>query len=351
MTIACVAWPTAALPQAPPDDRPPTPLEQTLVEHVCDRFQSSSQNADAREQCVGVQFRALRAEFGYEFSRLSTAERARLDSTCSRLRKPENVAPYLNCLTALLVSVREQRHGADGVAPSEVSFGIPSLPVSTTPPAQPSGRWLPIVLTLFGGLAVAAGAAVAVIRLKKRAAANPARVCQRCGEPLEASGDLCSSCRHEAGLAAKQAIADRAAEEKAEQERRKREREQAEERRHQIEAQSAEQQRLEEARLEAERVRQEAAMQAPPPVPIPVVAAIGADLEDAPAEDDPYTILGVPRDASREQIDNAYGAAASKYDVTQVAHLGDAIQAHYRAKAEAIEQAYRTLTAGQLTTS
>ncbi|HUK37299.1 MAG TPA: DnaJ domain-containing protein [Vicinamibacterales bacterium] len=349
VTIACVALPADAFAQNASEDRPPTPLEQTLVEHVCDRFQTSAQNPDVREQCVGVQFGALRAEFGYDLSRLSSAERARLDSTCSRLRKPENVEPYLNCLTALLVSVREQRHGANGVAPSEVSFGIPTMPASAPAPPPPSHRSWPIVLTLFGVIAAAAGAGIAVMRMKKRPAA-PSRVCQRCGEPLQASGDLCSSCRHEAGVAAKQAIADRAAEERAEHERKKREREQAEERQRQLEAHAAEQQRLEEARVQAERDRRQAELEMPP-IPIPVVAAIGADVDDTAADADPYSVLGVPRDASREQIEKAYTTAASKYDATQVAHLGDAVQAHYREKAEAIEQAYRTLTGQQLTTT
>jgi DnaJ-domain-containing protein 1 len=160
---------------------------------------------------------------------------------------------------------------------------------------------------------------------------------------------LCSACRHEAGLAAKQAIADRAAEERAELDRRRLEREQAEERQRQLDQQAAERQRLEEARLHAERDRLQAEAQmpmTPVPVPTPVIAAIGADVDDTPEELDPYAVLGVSRAASRQQIDSAYCAAASKYDETQVAHLGDAVQAHYRSKAEAIEHAYRTLIAG-----
>jgi preprotein translocase subunit Sec63 len=78
---------------------------------------------------------------------------------------------------------------------------------------------------------------------------------------------------------------------------------------------------------------------------VPVGAAIGAEVDsDAPAEHDPYAILGVPREASPQEIERAYSVAVSKYDETQVAHLGDAIQAHYRAKAEAVEQAFRQLT-------
>jgi hypothetical protein len=363
MTIACVVLPASAFSQDAPDEPAPTALEQTLAEHVCDRLPTPAPNQDSRssqdihEECARVQLAALRAEFGNNLGHLSAPERARLDSTCSRLRKPENYEPYLNCLTGLLVAIREQRRGADGmapIAPGDVTFGVPTLPASTTAPVAPKHHWLLISVTLLG-LVVAAGAGVGAMQLKKRAASAPPRVCQRCGEPLQSTGDLCSSCRHEAGVAAKQAIADRAAEERAELERRRLEREQAEERKRQLEQQAVEQQHLEDARVQAERERREAEAKAlPPPVPVPVpgpvpvVAAIGADVDDddKSGEIDPYTVLGVSRGASRQQIDTAYCAAASKYDETQVAHLGDAVQQHYRAKAEAIEQAYRALIAG-----
>jgi len=353
--------PTSAVAQEAQDGPAPTSLEQTLAEHVCDRLptppQTSNQDPasaqDAREQCARVQLRALRAEFGYNLEHLSAAERGRLDSTCSRLRKPENYEPYLNCLTALLVAVREQRRGADGMAPataSDIAFGVPVLPASANGSAPTGHHWLAIVLTLLAVVAAAAGGFV-VMRIKKAAAtAAPPRKCQKCGEPLQSTGDLCASCRHEAGIAAKQAIADRAAEERAELERRRLEREEAAQHQRQLEQQAIEQQRLEEARVQAERERQQAAAQMPPPVPVPVpvpvLAAIGADAEDTPSECDPYTVLGVSRGASRQQIETAYCAAASKYDETLVAHLGDAVQQHYRAKAEAIEHAYRTLIAG-----
>src|SRR5262249_986623 len=122
ITITYVALPASAFAQDPPDE-PPTALEQTLAEHVCDRLPVPPATAnrdplpaqEAREQCAGVQLRALRAEFGYNLGHLSPAERSRLDATCSRLRKPENYEPYLTCLTALLVSVPELRPRTDGL--------------------------------------------------------------------------------------------------------------------------------------------------------------------------------------------------------------------------------------------
>jgi hypothetical protein len=337
--------PARAIADDQPDERPPTSLEQTLVEHVCNRLQSAGAAPEVHEQCVGVQFHALRAEFGYNLSLLTPSQRGRLDSTCSRLRKPENVEPYLNCLTALLVAAREERRGASGIAPGEVSFGVPSLPPPASAAPRTHGRFWIVVVTLLGGGTLSAGAVVGFMRVKKRTP-RAARVCQRCGEALNAAGDLCSPCRHEAGVAAKQAIADRAAEERVEHERQRVERENAEQRQRQLAAQCQEQQQLEEAqrRAEVERALPDIALPQAVLLRTPTVAAIGADLEDAPNELDAYTVLGVSRDANRQEIDRAYCMAASKYDETQVAHLGDAIQAHYRAKADAIEHAYRSLT-------
>ena len=355
LTIACVA-PVRAMADDVADDRPPTSLEQTLAEHVCSHVQSTDPQNDVHEQCVSLQFHALRSEFGYDLDRLSPSERGRVDATCSRLRRPESVEPYLNCVTSFLVAAREQRRGADGMAPAaigEVAFGIPSIPTHSSAPPPSGGHWGLVLVILFVVAAVAGGGAFAYLRFKKRTPVVK-RLCQKCGEALNASGDLCSACRHEAGIAAKQAIAEKAAEERAELERKRFEREQAEERKRQLEQQVADADRQEEVRRQDEVRRQEefrrhqaaaaASVPATAPVPLPV-AAIGAEVDDeAPVEHDPYRVLGVQRDASRQEIDSAYSVAVSKYDETKVAHLPDAIQQHYRAKAEAVEQAYRSLT-------
>jgi len=353
LALVCAAAPARSRADEPADDRPPTSLEQTLSEHVCSRVQTTDPRDDVHERCVGLQFHALRAEFGYDLDKLSPSERGRVDSTCSRLRRPESVEPYLNCVTSFLVAAREQRRGASGMAPAslgDVAFGIPTVPTqsSAPPPKRGSFALIAVMLVL---VAVAAGVAVWFLRFRKRTPTTQ-RVCQKCGEALTTAGDLCSTCRHEAGTAAKQAIAERAAEERAELERKRVEREQAEERHRQVEQQVADAERQEEIRRQDE-LRRQADLQrhqaevaaAPTPASGPVaVAAIGVDVDyEAPIENDPYAILGVSRGASRQEIDRAYCLAASKYDETQVAHLGDVIQQHYRAKADAIEQAYRSL--------
>jgi DnaJ-domain-containing protein 1 len=65
----------------------------------------------------------------------------------------------------------------------------------------------------------------------------------------------------------------------------------------------------------------------------------------APVEEafDPYAILGVPRDATKAQISAAYREGMAKYDPATVSHLGDDVQAHFKAKAQAVERAYQSL--------
>jgi preprotein translocase subunit Sec63 len=60
---------------------------------------------------------------------------------------------------------------------------------------------------------------------------------------------------------------------------------------------------------------------------------------------DPYAILGLPPDASRDSIDSAYEEARTKYDAEQVSHLSAEVQEHYKLKAQAVERAYQMLTA------
>ena len=162
------------------DDRPPTSLEQTLAEHVCTRVQTLDPRDDVHEQCISLQFHALRAEFGYDLDRLSPGERGHVDSTCSRLRKPESVDAYLNCVTSFLVAAREQRRGADGMAPAavgEVTFGIPSIPAHAAPPPPSKGHWRLVLGILFVVLAAAGGGAFWYLRFKKRTP-TATRICQ-----------------------------------------------------------------------------------------------------------------------------------------------------------------------------
>jgi len=59
---------------------------------------------------------------------------------------------------------------------------------------------------------------------------------------------------------------------------------------------------------------------------------------------DPYEILGVTPDASPEEIQTAYRAAAQQYHPDKVAHLGDELQALAQKKFVEIQEAYNTLS-------
>jgi hypothetical protein len=59
---------------------------------------------------------------------------------------------------------------------------------------------------------------------------------------------------------------------------------------------------------------------------------------------DPYAVLGVPRDATKEDIRAAYQQAKLKYDPDQVIHLSEEVQAHFRAKAQEVDRAHQKLS-------
>ena len=59
---------------------------------------------------------------------------------------------------------------------------------------------------------------------------------------------------------------------------------------------------------------------------------------------DPYTILGVKRDASIDEIKQAYRQLANKYHPDKVHHLGEEFSAMAENSFKEIESAYRELT-------
>ena len=91
-------------------------------------------------------------------------------------------------------------------------------------------------------------------------------------------------------------------------------------------------------REHAAKVAEAVAPNAPEPPPAP------SGYEEEPT--DPYTILGVKPDAGPDAIRAAYEQAKKKYDPDLVGHLSEEVQAHYRAKSEAVDKAFQTLTGG-----
>ncbi len=58
---------------------------------------------------------------------------------------------------------------------------------------------------------------------------------------------------------------------------------------------------------------------------------------------DPYTILGVDRNASPEEIKKAYRRLAATYHPDKFAHLGEAFQKTAEERFKEIQEAYQTL--------
>ena len=58
----------------------------------------------------------------------------------------------------------------------------------------------------------------------------------------------------------------------------------------------------------------------------------------------PYTTLGIPKNATQEQIKTAYKNALSNYHPDKVEHLGEELKKVAKEKTEAITRAYETLS-------
>ena len=319
-------------PQVSTDPAPPTALEQALIEHLC-----RSVLTDAHQDCLSAQLNTLRTNFGRDLTRLSSAERRVLDSACNRIRTEQGREAYLDCLGGQLVVLRNRRRPAKPAVPDAPALPAPSTSepsVNPAPPAAPATSMSYIWIGAAAGtLLVAAGGALMAVRARR----PPPRKCRICGEVVPEAGDLCQKCRHEAAEALRRAAAERADQERVQEEEPSRRRESEEEQRRQ-KAQQEEAARLqqqEELRQREEDERQqekEGARQQTEPTVV--------------AEEvfDPYAVLGVPRDATKEAIHAAYLAAKSKYDLNNVDHLGAELQEHYRVKAQAVDQAYQMLT-------
>jgi hypothetical protein len=319
-----------------------TPLEQALIEHVCSVVPpSGGPESDRYLVCLRSQLSSLRADFGRDLGRLSAADRKTLDSVCNRVRNAQGRDAYLDCLGAQLLSIRNKRsRGTSPPAPEAAPLPTPAeiaAPGGAPPARQASsgsaGVWIGAIV-----LIVLAAGGGALFFLKTRRASHKCRVC---GSDVAAAGDLCQKCRHEAAEAVRRAAAERAEHARAQEEDQKRQKEQEEEQRREKAQQEEEarllhehQQRQEEARQRAEdeRRQEEEAHEQRQSAVVPQ------------EEFDPYALLEVSRNASKDDIRAAYEEAKLKCDPAQVSHLGDEVQEHFRWKSQAVERAYQILT-------
>jgi hypothetical protein len=186
---------------------------------------------------------------------------------------------------------------------------------------------------------VAAGGASVAFNARRRFGK-----CRTCGVKLLARGDLCQACRHEAADALRRAKAERVELACLQEEEQRREgaheaglqqRARDEEaRRQQWEEAQQQHARQEEARADAQ--REEDAQRAQQAL------AATADAFD------PYVVLGLTQGAGVADVEKAYQAVRSKFDLDLVADMGVELQEHLKRKAQAVERAYETLTASRV---
>jgi hypothetical protein len=318
-----------------------TAIEQALIEHACRSQLPGIAGEDAYQECLRAKLRSLRADFGRDLSRVSVADRKTLDSTCSASRAVEGREAYLECVTVQLAAIRNRRD------PNLLNSDAAPLPLpseTTQPgnvvlPARETSSSLSPVWIGAGVVTLAAAIGGAFLAIKRR---RVRRRCRVCGDDVPQAGDLCPKCRHEAAETLRHAAADRAVHERAQAEEQQRQRAREEEQRRQ----GAHEEEAERARQHDETRRREAdalRRQAEEEESRQRSRSAGVDGADSMDVFDPYVILGVTRDASKEAIDAAYHEGQLKYAPEQVAHLGPELQEHYKRKAEAVEEAYRKL--------
>ena len=328
----------------PADTAPPTSLEDALLEHACGAMHpAGAPETDAYLSCRQTQLLSLRADFGRDLRRLSNAERSTIDAACNALRATRGQDAYVACLTVQLSSLRARGARAKPAAPADAVIPPPvpaEIPSPLSPPApQPSSRssgvWIGAALAAL--VVVGAGGAF-VVRKSRRAFGT----CHTCGVKLAERGDLCQKCRHEAAEALRHATAERADRQRAQEEEQRRQAEREEDQRRQRARDEEARRQLEEAQQQQARQDAEAGRQREEETRAQRQAGAAPAAED---ESDPHVVLGVPRDADAAAIEAAYQAARAKYDPDLVAGLSSELQEHFKTKAEAVEQAYRTLTA------
>jgi hypothetical protein len=348
MQALCAALfvPTGAA--AAQDDAPkPSAIEHALVEYLCRSIQGPTMlGTEEYQSCYTAQLDAVRQPFGANLSKLTGAERKSLDAWCGPFQAARDRDAYLACLNRQLVRLEDQRAAKEESAEAakqaqglERESAVPAEAVATlaAPAAPPalaegsSGRlWLVLAI---GGVASAGGTAFVLMRGKR-----PSQTaCRGCAAPVESGGDMCATCRHEAAEARRRAIAERAEEERLQAEKARREAEVLDEEARREQARRDEALRLAAEAEQQRREEQERRLQ----------RAQAQNAGDDDAVFDPYAVLGLAPDATADQVRAAYQQAKAKYDASQYEHFGGELQAHFKAKAEAVERAFQMLYASE----
>jgi len=325
-----------------------TPIEQALIEQACSTPPAIAINPDLHDQCLQQKLNVMRADFGRDLSRLSSADRRKIDTACEPTHAAAGREAYVSCLASQLAAVQARwNHGRGAVAETATGAVLPVDEHAAAPTPSSGGNsqsssriWVVVSLTL-----ATLGAAGAGLMFAMKARARAPRMCRVCGTGVEGAGDLCAPCRREAAEALRRAAAERVERQRVTetQEREQREREEEDRQRHAQEAEEAQRQQqdlmrqVEEATQKAEeearrRHAEDAQVQR---------HAVSIDEE---AAFDPYRALDIPPDASLDVIQAAYSRAKAKFDVREVEGMGDEIKFHYSQKADAADRAFQMLT-------
>ena len=319
----------------------PTAIERALMDRACIGTETTSAESYAHRECIDAKLLSLRADFGHDLSRLSAADRRRIDAACNRLRATDQREAYLDCLSGQLTAVHNRQNRGKPTAMEEAAVAPAARQtpdVVAAPPRRPASSAASIAAIggTVGGVLAAAGCVL--LKLRPRRAVRPCRVC---GIAVPDS-DLCPTCRHEAAEALRRAALERAQTQKAQEEEARRQREQEAEQR-ELKARDEEEARLREEATARQRQAEEEIERRSHAAAVPPVAAVLTAEVRRDDIFDPYAVLGVPCEACQEDIRIAYQQALTKYDPELVSYLGDEAQAHFREKAHTIERAYQML--------
>jgi hypothetical protein len=321
--------------------------EWAMIELAC-RKQQQSHSHSAYMDCLSRQVKALEASPGKpSLASLTSEERGRVQAACASERLHMGPAAYYDCLfkqklVALTgtpgkppgpANASDQATGNAGAAearstPMQASsssrtsqpvsgtsaqaakqqnqpapqdtaanLGSNSAPAAAATPALTRSRLEVLAIVLVGAIVVWLSWSV------YRGFRGPK--CAKCGRRFQGAGAYCAKC-----LAAL----------------RERVRQDAAQERHADE----------QARADENRQRQEGAWEDQQRVQQP-------KNNEADNAFDPYVVLGVARDASKEEVRAAYLQQIAKYHPDKVAHLGADLQELAKQKAQALNRAYEAL--------